>query len=212
MGVTVLITLALHIILVVWLSLSAPVAPPVVVPPPPLRVSLLMPVAETTVVETTTVSKPPPPPKPRMVERPKIQQPAPEVQQLTEPEPEPEIEYTEAVVEAPVVETPPVREVVALDAAASIRYEQLLVAWLEKHKKYPRQARRMRIEGEAILRILINRSGRTQQVTLEQGTGNRWLDKAVLEMAQRADPFPPMPEKDPRRELEFMVPVAFLLH
>jgi protein TonB len=114
------------------------------------------------------------------------------------------LEMTHAAPAAPGAE--------ALDTVATARYEQLLVAWLEKHKKYPRRAKRLRIEGEGMLRILINRQGQTQQVTLEQPTGNRLLDKAALEMAQRADPFPPMPEKDPRRELEFMVPVAFVLY
>jgi len=98
-----------------------------------------------------------------------------------------------------------------LDAVATARYEQLLMAWLEKYKKYPRRAKRLRIQGEAVLRILINRAGEAQQVTLEQRTGNRLLDKAALDMAQRANPFPPMPDNDPRQEYEFMVPVAFLL-
>ena len=83
---------------------------------------------------------------------------------------------------------------------------------MQKHKEYPRRAKRLRIEGEGMLRILIDHAGRTQQVTLEQRTGNRLLDKAALAMAQRADPFPPIPENDPRRELEFIVPVAFVLH
>jgi len=79
--------------------------------------------------------------------------------------------------------------------------DYLLIAWLEKHKKYPKRAKRMRVEG----------GGKTQQVTLEQPTGNRLLDKAVLEMAAKASPFPPMPENDPRQELEFLVPVVFAL-
>ena len=94
---------------------------------------------------------------------------------------------------------------------ATARYEQLLVAWLEKHKKYPRRAKRLRIEGEGLLRIVIDRTGRTRQIKLEQHTGNRLLDKAVLEMVERANPFPPMPDDDPRQELEFIVPVAFVL-
>ncbi|MCF6235916.1 MAG: energy transducer TonB [Gammaproteobacteria bacterium] len=70
----------------------------------------------------------------------------------------------------------------------------------------------MRIEGEGVLRILIDRSGQLQQVTLGQSTGNRLLDKAALEMARKANPFPAMPENDPRQSLEFVVPVEFVLH
>ena len=101
--------------------------------------------------------------------------------------------------------------VAPFDTVAATQYEQLLVAWLEKHKRYPRRAKRLRIEGEGILRIVIDRAGRARQIALERRTGNRLLDKAALEMAQRADPFPPIPDKDPRRELEFVVPVAFVL-
>jgi len=195
-----LVTLVLHISLAIGLSLSA--SAPLSKPALPMRLSVLMPVAEKTVSEATSEAKSSPPPKKI------IQKPPPEPKHSTKPEiiePEPEIVMQES--------PPPMENKVApLDAASSIRYEQLLVAWLEKHKKYPRQAKRLRIEGEAIVRILIDRRGKIQQVILEQGTGNRMLDKAVLAMTQRADPFPPMPEHDPRQKLEFMVPVAFLLH
>jgi len=200
MGITLLVTLVLYISLAISLSLSTP--EPVPKPNLPMRLSVLMPVAEKTVVEATSEAKSSPPPKKI------IQKPPPEPKHSTKPEiiePEPEIITQES--------PPPMESKVApLDAASSIRYEQLLVAWLEKHKKYPRRAKRLRLEGEAIVRILIDRRGKTQQVSLEQSTGNRMLDKAVLAMTQHADPFPPMPEHDPRQKLEFMVPVAFLLH
>ena len=138
--------------------------------------------------------------------------PQPEPVQKTPPLPVPP---QELVVEAvPEVEPPPAVEAVSvpLDAAATARYEQLLVAWLEQHKKYPRRAKRLRIEGEGVLRIRIDRSGQTLQVSLDEPTGNRFLDKAALEMAQRANPFPPMPDNDSRAELEFRVPVMFQLN
>lgn len=97
------------------------------------------------------------------------------------------------------------------DTQATARYEQLLVAWLEKHKQYPRRAKRMRIEGEGMLRILIDHNGNTLEISFEERTGHRFLDKAALDMAQRANPFPAMAENDPRQKLEFIVPVAFVL-
>ncbi len=218
LSITLLIALALHGGVMLWLTLPEPELP--AEPPiPPLRVNLLAMVAEHTVATPT----PPPlplPPKPELKPEPKPEakpkpEPLPElaplpepiptpVETLREPLPEP-IPQQQQIVQAPPVALPP------LDVVATARYEQLLVAWLEKHKEYPRRAKRMRIQGEAVLRILINRTGETQQVTLEQRTGNRLLDKAALDMAQRANPFPPMPDNDPRQELEFMVPVAFLL-
>ncbi len=127
---------------------------------------------------------------------------APIPEPLPEPHPEPlQAERQEAgVADVPV-----------LDHEALARYEELIVAWLEKHKKYPRRARRLRIEGEGLLRIIIDRGGRLQAVDLARRTGNRLLDKAAVEMARRAAPFPPLPADDPSDQREFVVPVAFVL-
>ncbi len=221
MSVAVLIALLLHGGVAVWLEplKSAPLPEHL---PPPLRISLITPVMEKTATPDPPIPAPPPPepavnkipvplselkpvPKPRSAPKPE-----PAVQKVA-PEPPP---ATPQPVEAPI-KNPPPRPVetsaVPLGEAATAKYEQLLVAWLEKHKKYPRRAKRLRIEGEGILRIVIDRAGRALQIKLEQRTGNRLLDKAALEMARRADPFPPMPENDPRPQLEFVVPVVFML-
>ncbi len=217
MNVAVLIALALHGGVAMWIR-QAGAAPRPESSPPPLRVSLLAPVAEATVTTSQPVSEPPlpesvskpapaPPPRPRLVPKPK---PAPvPVTQNTAPE----LPAKSRQVQTQNRPAPPPAEIAAapLNAEAAAEYEQLLVAWLEKHKKYPRRARRLRIEGEGRLRIVIDRAGRARQIELQQRTGNRLLDKAALEMARRADPFPPMPENDPREGLEFIVPVAFVL-
>ncbi len=145
-------------------------------------------------------------------------EPEPVIQEVVQevlPEPLPVAAFSEV---AEVLVAPnssenvlPEINVPTLDPAAMEAYQKLLVAWLEKHKYYPRRARRLRIEGEGWLRIRIDRAGRAQDIRLERTTGNRLLDRAALEIARRADPFPIMPEKDSRRELEFIVPVAFVL-
>ncbi len=206
-NITLLIAILLHGGIAVGFSLSQPVPPPT--PVQPLQINLLATIAETSVNATAEIIEPLPPEKPepviQKVPEKLVEPPAAEVKPV-ENTAEPE-QVTEAVAQVTPAEVSPAIP----DAAASARYEQLLVAWLEKHKKYPQRAKRLRIEGEGILRILIDRTGHTQQVNLEQRTGNRLLDKAALEMAQRANPFPPMPENDPRGKLEFMVPVAFML-
>ncbi len=158
---------------------------------------------DSAVPEPRPVEQPPPPTKP-------VQEVSPSREELTPPVAEPveaplsepqEAELQEAVAtEAPV-----------LDHEALARYEELIVAWLEQHKQYPRRARRLRIEGEGLLRIIIDRGGRLQEVALARRTGNRLLDKAALEMARRAAPFPPLPADDPSHQREFVVPVAFVL-
>ncbi len=177
-------------------------------------------------------AKPAPQPKPEPVSEPVIQKPTPKPEPIPEPprpEPQPIAEPTPAKpepmpvkapieplekpkpIEAPAAPAPAEPSNAPLDAVATAKYEQLLVAWLKKHKKYPRRAKRLRIEGEGWLRILIDRTGAVQRIELEQRTGNRLLDKAALEMAAQADPFPPMPKNDPRQELEFIVPILFAL-
>ena len=190
--------------------LKAPSTEPLPPPSPqPLKVNLLAPVAETS---TPIASPPPPPPEQPRPEPARPETPAPP---RPEPEtipaaPEPVVTQDEVTPAAESRDTPLPVEAVATEAS-TIRYEQLVAAWLEQHKQYPRQARRLRIEGEAVLRIVIDRSGQTRQVSLAQRSGNRLLDKAALAMARRANPFPPIPENDPRQELEIVVPVAFML-
>lgn len=205
MATALLAALALHGGIAIWLALPTPELRPEL-PEQPLRVNLLAVIAETTTAAEPATPppqqrvKPPITPKPKPVPKPV---PAPVIQEPA-PKPQPVIEPIQEPSSAESSTTP-------LDAAATVKYEQLLVAWLEKHKKYPRQAKRMGIEGEARLRILIDRTGQIQKVTLAQRTGNRLLDKAVLEMAERANPFPSMPKNDLRQTLEFVVPVVFAL-
>ena len=230
---TLLIALALHAGVILWVTLPDPAAEePLIEPPPPaLQINLLAVVAEQTIEAPEPLPTPPQPipepileqipepiPEPEPVPEPipepePVPEPVPEPEPISEPLPKPLPEPVEKPVETPVE---PVKEIVnepppPLSAVATARYEELLVAWLEKHKKYPRRAKRMRIQGEVVLRILINRAGQTQKVTLERSAGNRLLDKAALKMAKRANPFPAIPENDPRQSLEFMVPVAFIL-
>jgi len=219
---TLVIAMLLHGGFVLWFSLPDPTPLPETMQPP-LRINLLARMAETSVNAATKIVEPPP----SVLEKPAAVIPEPLPREPVKAKPvEPlaaEIKPLENIPE-PVAEAKPepVTDVVQspapvesssapVDAVATARYEQLLVAWLEQHKKYPRRAKRLRIEGEAVLRIVIDRSGQTQQVSLAQRSGNRLLDKAALAMAQRANPFPPMPENDLRAQLEFVVPVAFLL-
>lgn len=222
MSATIVIAMLLHGGVAAWFSLPEPTPLPTPVTQP-LRINLLATIAEVSENAVTDIVEPPSPSPPSP---PVTAKPEPVIQKTpAKPKPKPK------PVKSPVAEVKPVKNIpepgqvtevvqqvtqakaspAILDAVATARYEQLLVAWLEKHKKYPRRAKRLRIEGEGMLRILIDRTGQVRQVNLEQRTGNRLLDKAALEMAQRANPFPSMPENDPRGKLEFMVPVAFML-
>lgn len=216
MSATLLVAILLHVAVAAWFSLPEPAAKPL--PAKPLKINLLASIADISKNVAADIVEPPEKAKPEPVIEKKPVKSKP-IENTLNPEPliEPLIEpirpaaqpVTQPVVQ-PVVQPAPA-EAKVMDAVATARYEQLLVAWLEKHKNYPRRAKRLRIEGEGMLRILIDHTGQTQQVSLRQSTGNRLLDKAALEMVRQANPFPPMPENDPRQTLEFIVPVAFML-
>jgi protein TonB len=63
-------------------------------------------------------------------------------------------------------------------------------AWLEKHKRYPRAATQRRIEGEAILELVIESSGVVASSRIVRSSGHAVLDDEVRRMVARAVPFP----------------------
>ena len=77
---------------------------------------------------------------------------------------------------------------------------------------YPRAARLAGQEGRAIVRFVIDRSGKVLSIRLEQGSGHNVLDREAVEMIERADPFPVMPAEMIASELELRVPIVFEIH
>jgi protein TonB len=75
-----------------------------------------------------------------------------------------------------------------------LSYEQQIGLWLERHKIYPMSARRKGLEGQVLLRLQIDQMGNLRYVEVAEETGHPMLDSAALQMARRADPFPPMPQ------------------
>ena len=90
-------------------------------------------------------------------------------------------------------------------------YVAMLQAWLEQHKEYPRRAQRRRQQGTALLYFVMNRDGDVVRYRLERSSGYRLLDQAVVDMIERAQPLPVMPEGMARQQLELRVPVQFYL-
>lgn len=101
-----------------------------------------------------------------------------------------------------------------MDARAKKRqatYYGQILAWLDRHKRYPQDARRQRLEGVAEVFISIDREGRVRDCRLVNGSGHEMLDEASLAMVRRADPLPAMPREIPGDGMEFVVPVEFFM-
>ena len=52
--------------------------------------------------------------------------------------------------------------------------------------EYPAVSRRLREEGRVVLRVLIGRSGRAEQVEVQKSSGSPHLDEAAIKAAREA--------------------------
>jgi len=94
---------------------------------------------------------------------------------------------------------------------ARVDYLTRLAAWLERHKEYPRQARRRREQGTATLVFTVDRQGRVTGVRISKSSGSAALDREVHAMVRRAAPFPAFPYDLRAEHLTLAVPVRFSL-
>ena len=90
-------------------------------------------------------------------------------------------------------------------------YVRRFLASLERQKQYPRAARTRGMEGTALLWVRLDRGGRVLAYQVEESSGHRVLDRAVLRAIERANPLPPLPESYPGEQLEVVIPIAFQL-
>ncbi len=91
------------------------------------------------------------------------------------------------------------------------RYYAELAAWLERHKRYPPQARKMRQEGIVRVRFVIDRNGKVISHRIESSSGHTALDLAASELLRRASPMPAIPASMGQSRLEIVVPIAYRL-
>ncbi|MGJ3256572.1 MAG: energy transducer TonB [Alcanivorax sp.] len=90
-------------------------------------------------------------------------------------------------------------------------YAATLLAWLERHKEYPRRARLRRQQGTVLLYFMVDREGRVLDYRIQQSAGHVTLDEEVRKMIERAQPLPAMPDTMDDNTLELVVPVQFFL-
>jgi len=66
----------------------------------------------------------------------------------------------------------------------------LIIRKIEAAKRYPRMARKMGIEGSAVVRFKLRPEGQVEAAELVDSSGSEILDKASLETVRAAAPFP----------------------
>ncbi|HRK57231.1 MAG TPA: energy transducer TonB [Burkholderiaceae bacterium] len=99
----------------------------------------------------------------------------------------------------------------AANIAGEADYLSRLKAWLEQHKAYPRRARLQAIEGEVMIAITFDRSGRVLAQQLIASSGHASLDRAALAAVESANPLPAIPPELPHQQMTLNVPFGFHL-
>jgi TonB family protein len=73
-------------------------------------------------------------------------------------------------------------------------YKDAVFHAMNKIKQYPRKARMLGLEGNCIVKLLVNKDGSLagEPVMMGKGTGHDVLDTECVRMAKEAAPYPPV--------------------
>ena len=92
---------------------------------------------------------------------------------------------------------------------AKLNWQQKLYLQLEKEKRYPRSARRMRRQGVPTVTFTMDRQGNVQDVLLINSSGTNSLDKEAVALVYRAQPLPRPPASITSGQLTLTVTINF---
>jgi protein TonB len=116
----------------------------------------------------------------------------------------------------PPVEAPPAEKPAAPKQGTSLKPSQAALSWqkavtlhLNKHKKYPHDARARGEEGVANVSFSIDRSGKVIATHLDKSSGSNLLDQEAIEVLTRASPFPTPPPDVTETTFNFAQPIQF---
>ena len=164
-------------------------------PPPPPEIEE---------AEAQIEEPPPPPPKPKPpAPKPPPTKPKPQVVKAapTPPKPQPVVQApAPAPAAAPPAAAPVARPVAQVPhtnpADQESRYTARLLAELERYKQYPRgrEASLQRPEGNVVVWLLIDRSGKVLDSGIEKKAANMLLNRAAQTSLKRLDHVVPFPD------------------
>lgn len=170
--------------------------------------------------DTSPEPTPAPEPEPRPQSEPK---PSPEPRSEPEPEQQPEpvtdtspassqVEEPSEPYETDASQSTPARQSDSGGTVAEEKhYMQVLLNHLNRYKRYPDSARRMRREGVVTVTFTVSEKGQVSDVRVAPGSGFAPLDDEVKAMLKRAMPLPAIPSDIGKDSFTMTLPVAFSL-
>jgi protein TonB len=94
-------------------------------------------------------------------------------------------------------------------AAAFADFRGRVLAHLARHKRFPDQARALRVSGRVAVTFSFDARGRVTNVALAASSGHPVLDQEALAMVRRASPFPVIPPETGRMAASFTAPIRY---
>jgi periplasmic protein TonB len=95
------------------------------------------------------------------------------------------------------------------DASAAPNWKSLLVAMLERNKRYPSEAQARGEHGVVELAFSIDRRGGIHHARVAHSSGSSLLDREALAMLERAAPLPSPPPEIGGAEIPFVAPIRY---
>lgn len=160
--------------------------------------------------EQVKKDKPVPKPAPPVIETPKIIIPTTDVivaappAKPMPPDPGVPVKETTAPASKPA---PPAPQV----SSGKPTWQGLVLAALDKVKRYPAAAHFARQQGVPYIRFSMDRQGKVLSATIERSSGFRSLDQEALSLPKRAQPLPKPPDDVRGETIELVVPVEFFM-
>jgi periplasmic protein TonB len=119
----------------------------------------------------------------------------------------------------PTTEAPPDEKVAAPREGASSTassnpeqtWESLLLATMERNKRYPGLAQQRRQEDVVYVRFIVDRTGKVLSSEIERSRGYTLLEQEVIALLERSSPLPPPPAEVTGDQVEVVVPVEFFI-
>jgi protein TonB len=177
-------------------------------PDPPLDEPPPLPDIKPPPPELATVIEPPPPDLPPPVFPVEAPPPPPEPEKPKPPPPKP-VQKRPAVPQAPVEAQPQQAAPAAAAAPKTVSASQLGYV-VPPNPIYPARSRKAGEQGNVMIRVLVDVTGRPAQVSLQTSSGHPELDQSALS-AVRAAQFRPYAEGGLAQAVWVLVPINFVL-